>query len=221
MQKMLQKEEEVPTLDHAVRTNFIALIRVISNAVTLACDKIKEEEKKKKEIELPDLSKLKISEEEELPDISALKISDKEEKKEEEEKKKETFKEKRKRLRDEYRKHLAAVRASGISGQSMPIIQLYQRYVRQAFIENGLYMPEKKRVNEEQRMSFAVLVLNEKKDVIMKFVDNLMSMAGEGIVSDDFIQLLLQEYRGNHTLSTLLMRVSLFEDILQEFEAAP
>lgn len=128
-------------------------------------------------------------------------------------------------LPTEFLKHKAAFLETGIDQQAMLIINIYQSHVRRPFIENAFYMPDKKRRNEEQRIAFAVAVINEKREEIEKLF-NLLTTKAEVEISSDFIDALLREHAAydnveeNHILSDLLVRISLFEDILQEFTMA-
>lgn len=127
-------------------------------------------------------------------------------------------------LYNEFLKHKAKLLESGINQQGMAVLKLYEAHGRKAFIEAGLYLQAKKRNNEEQLRAFTADVLENKKEVIANFVRELTSrVAGEEEEEDNkkkrrtaFIDAMLQPC----ILSNLLIRISLFEDILQELAMA-
>lgn len=114
---------------------------------------------------------------------------------------------------------------TGIDQQAIAILKVYEKYVRKAFIENGFYMPMKKRSNVEQRIAFATDILENKRDVITAVISDLFSVYAP-VSAEVFLDALLREHDAthdaaeNHILSNLLVRISLFEDIFQEFTIA-
>ena len=128
-------------------------------------------------------------------------------------------------LHESYLQHKADFLSTGLENNAVALLEVYKRFIRKPFISMGLYI-NFATTDEPARWKFARNLLETKKEHLVDFLQTQLSKVKKSEVSADFIDALLREHEAthdapaNHTLSNFLVRLSLFEDILQELAMA-